>query len=874
MLTALYLIRFAWPSGLVPILLICMFQHTASGQDYIIDSLNILLDQETDDLKKIKLLVDISNAHFNNSDFPASKKTADQALLLSQQNGYKAGLAKSYSLLAMNYRAEGSYEEAKQFCFSALAVAKEIDDFETLADVNHTLSNTYRLQGDYQKAFEYCTTSLNISRQMGDQWRIGAAYTQLGNIYSEIGNYTEALENFMLSLGISKELADQNALMRTYYNIGIAHGAMGSLQEAKENISQAKILALSLNNEQVLASIYNQMGILMQWEGDYSESVKYHELSLALRKKMGLQAEIATSYQNLGSVYADMGNYAKAMENIISSMSIKEVIGDQRGIADCYLSMGVILYRQNKLEEGLGYFEKALKIFQEIDNTIMLAMTNEYLATIYNSQHEYDKALNHYSVALKIYRDANKKSSIGSCCLNLGVLYTNMGALEKAKDHFQEALTHAMDLHDDLLIDYCYVNLGDVYNRLNQPETARVYLEKALTLSKELENHELLYSTYSNLATADSLEGNFESAWKHYRMYTMYKDSSFLEINNQEITEIKEKYESEKKDREIQKLESEKQINALELKVHQDALIRINLEKEKIHAENLANISQVDLLANEKRLQQLEIEKNEIELAMQKTESESRQDQLVILNKEGEIQKLAFKKQTVLKNALLAGVGALLLFGFFVYNNYITRHQLKLQTLRNKIASDLHDDVGSTLSSIAIFSDIARQQSKEVIPMLDTIGESSRNMLDAMADIVWTIHPDNDQFEKIILRMRNFAYQLLGAKKIDFVFTVDEGMDQLKLPMEVRKNLYLIFKEATNNMVKYAQADNAQITIKEDHKSLVMTVRDNGKGFDVQQQTEGNGIKNMRKRAEEIGGQLWIESRKDEGTTIRLKVAV
>ena len=158
--------------------------------------------------------------------------------------------------------------------------------------------------------------------------------------------------------------------------------------------------------------------------------------------------------------------------------------------------------------------------------------------------------------------------------------------------------------------------------------------------------------------------------------------------------------------------------------------------------------------------------------------------------------------------------------------------------------------------------------------MLDTIGESSRNMLDAMADIVWTIHPDNDQFEKIILRMRNFAYQLLGAKKIDFVFTVDEGMDQLKLPMEVRKNLYLIFKEATNNMVKYAQADNAQITIKEDHKSLVMTVRDNGKGFDVHQLTEGNGLKNMKKRAEEIGGQLWIESRKNEGTMIKLKVAV
>src|SRR6185436_16927186 len=107
----------------------------------------------------------------------------------------------------------------------------------------------------------------------------------------------------------------------------------------------------------------------------------------------------------------------------------------------------------------------------------------------------------------------------------------------------------------------------------------------------------------------------------------------------------------------------------------------------------------------------------------------------------------------------------------------------KLQTLRNKIASDLHDDIGSTISSISIFSQMAQQQSKEVIPLLETIGDNSRRMLDAMADIVWTINPENDQFEKIILRMRSFAYELLGAKKIDFEFLADEEVTVMKLTM-------------------------------------------------------------------------------------------
>ena len=94
--------------------------------------------------------------------------------------------------------------------------------------------------------------------------------------------------------------------------------------------------------------------------------------------------------------------------------------------------------------------------------------------------------------------------------------------------------------------------------------------------------------------------------------------------------------------------------------------------------------------------------------------------------------------------------------------------------MRNKIASDLHDDVGSTLSSIAIFSEVAQQQTKEVIPMLNTISESARKMLDAMADIVWSINPNNDSMQKIIVRMREFAIMLLEGKNIRFNFHIDE----------------------------------------------------------------------------------------------------
>jgi len=122
--------------------------------------------------------------------------------------------------------------------------------------------------------------------------------------------------------------------------------------------------------------------------------------------------------------------------------------------------------------------------------------------------------------------------------------------------------------------------------------------------------------------------------------------------------------------------------------------------------------------------------------------------------------------------------------------------------------------------------------------------------------------------------MRSFAYELLGAKKIDFEFLADEEVTRMKLSMDVRKNLYLIFKEATNNLVKYSGADKALFNIKGERNNLTMLIHDNGKGFDTHQSTTGNGLKNMKKRAEEIGAQFLIDSKPGDGTTIELRIAV
>jgi signal transduction histidine kinase len=150
------------------------------------------------------------------------------------------------------------------------------------------------------------------------------------------------------------------------------------------------------------------------------------------------------------------------------------------------------------------------------------------------------------------------------------------------------------------------------------------------------------------------------------------------------------------------------------------------------------------------------------------------------------------------------------------------------------------------------------------------IGESSRKVIDAMSDIVWTINPDNDGFDRVILRMRSLAYNLLRAKNIEFVFKADESLNHLKLSLEKRRNFFLIFKETLNNLIKYSQAKRVQISLIHHAGTITLLVRDDGIGFDASVKYNGNGLTNIRKRAKEMDAQLQIESGKGIGTNTEL----
>lgn len=209
-------------------------------------------------------------------------------------------------------------------------------------------------------------------------------------------------------------------------------------------------------------------------------------------------------------------------------------------------------------------------------------------------------------------------------------------------------------------------------------------------------------------------------------------------------------------------------------------------------------------------------------------------------------------------------------------NQYIAQLQENEQ-VRTRIARDLHDDIGSTLSSIAILSQVARQHSQKShnpSEILEKISNSAQKMMDSMHDIVWTTQPSNDSLNSVTVRMREFAAEVLEAKNILYQIQVDEPLLALKLPTKHHYDFYMIFKEAINNAAKYSEATQVQVQVNRENGELRLHIRDNGKGFEQNSVKSGNGLKNMQKRAAQLDGKLHIYSRPGEGTLIQVSMPI
>jgi len=516
------------------------------------------------------------------------------------------------------------------------------------------------------------------------------------------------------------------------------------------------------------------------------------------------------------------------------ALSLSKKLQWKKGIANSLGRLGVYYGFKANYPKALDYFFKALKMDEEQNNKEGIASRLGNIGIIYDLQEDYPKALVYFFKSLKINEELGKKNKISSNLLNIGIVYKKLADYPKALDYYFKGLKLMEELGSKNEIAVNLGNIGTVYALQRNYSKALDYYFRALKMREELGAKNLIAGSYGNIGTLYTSIGKFKEAEVYLKKAITMCDTigALNELRMYEIA-ISDLYDSTGR----YKLALEHYKNAMAIK---------------------------DTLFNQERDEQ--ITRKEMNYEFEKKEAATKAEH----EKQMAVADIEIKKQKLFRNFFIGGLALLLLLSFFVYNNFRIANKLKLQNIRNKIASDLHDDVGSTLNSISVYSEVAKQKSPTVVEELEQIGDASRKIIEVMSDIVWTINPNNDTFENIISRMGTLAYNLLNAKNIEHTFVADESLNEVKLSLESRRNFYLIFKEALNNLVKYSQATRASIILKNENGFIKLAVKDNGIGFDLEQTSKGNGLLNMKARAKEMKAQLKIESEKGSGTIVEL----
>jgi signal transduction histidine kinase/ligand-binding sensor domain-containing protein len=230
-------------------------------------------------------------------------------------------------------------------------------------------------------------------------------------------------------------------------------------------------------------------------------------------------------------------------------------------------------------------------------------------------------------------------------------------------------------------------------------------------------------------------------------------------------------------------------------------------------------------------------------------------------------------------------IGSLL----FVSVRYVLQRNLREKILklekeqavekeRNRIASDMHDDLGSGLTKIAILSEVAKTQiasPDHASANLDVISAASRELVDNLQDIIWVLNPRNDSLNSLILYIREYTESFFEPAGVNYEFSCDDMERRLTLSEEQRRNIFLAVKESCNNILKHAEASSVCISLKLKHNSIIITIKDNGRGFDRKEVGNfSNGLQNIHNRMRQINATCVIESVKNGGTAVELHIPV
>jgi signal transduction histidine kinase len=457
----------------------------------------------------------------------------------------------------------------------------------------------------------------------------------------------------------------------------------------------------------------------------------------------------------------------------------------------------------------------------------------------------------------------------------IGLFYINLDSAGKAVTFFKQGLRfcrlppYPQQYLSLSLPHHLYGNLSEAYEKLNRMDSVIYYSRRSFNLAKAVNAERGMALAENSLGLAFLKSGNADSALAHFTASLQLANSG----DDVDVSLINFGGLAATYDRLVQKHQVlfwlQKGLSLIQQRPTLNTLFKQRFLDDAIHLYKKNN--EINLLA-------AALQQKTVLLDGQVARHNRQINSLLNAGLQNETRLLNLQvKEAVQRNEiantriyLLVSLVILLLVAFLLYR-YKAKQRLEMARLQNKISQDLHDDVGSSLSSLQVYSSVAErlleerpQQAKE---MLRKISKESAVVLENIGDIVWSIKAESEQ--SLEERIKNFVADVLGAASIQYKISIEDGVEGLIRNMEARKNILLIIKEAVNNAMKYSRALHVAVVIKKLAGQLCVQVVDDGVGFQKEAlRKKGGGLSNMEQRTLELGGIYQLITHPGKGTTV------
>ncbi len=642
-------------------------------------------------------------------------------------------------------------------------------------------------------------------------------------------------------LAVSKTLSDSSEKVKTLQLIGF-HYRKSSPEKASYYYHQAILLGNRLQERNYTTSTYSQMALLQNHFGNIDSTDYYLAKTKGMVEKYPDDTKPSSYYQAAGLIYKNRGELEKAIEMTKKHIEYLEYSEEDKiTIAGAYHNLSVIFWLQKNLSTAIDTEFKALALFSE----------------------------------------GGSEEGVAYCHTSLGNIYHDLGQDKTAIKYHTLSLDYKKKQGDKRGMSISYLNISTAYLGLKDYDKAMEYVHKALKLNKEL-----------------NIKGEeVRNIWQTGIIYREKKDTTAALAAFDQAINLAKKYDNPNLALEVQKSKDEFLPHPLKKNTLSDLLENLKTSEENQDSLQISNTlkeltswyyGQRDYKqAFTYQQKHYEIEKamygpevlNRMKQLENKYEVSQRENTIELLKKEKEINVSKLERQRI---ALFGSIGIVLLIlivAYLLFNrNRIlqeNRRIIELEKVRNNIARDVHDDVGSTISSIQLISEILKKRSDQNLRTQQAAGhisELSGKVAAGLQEIIWATNPLNDKIEAILLEMHKYTAEIQQNQECSFSFKEKIQNPDLIISSNIRKNLMMIFKESLNNACKYSGSSKMEISISQNRKGLKLKIRDFGRGFEADTITKGNGMKNMKERATEIGAKLTIDSEKNQGTIIKLNI--